>query len=137
VTANKVIHQYMVALFIIGLLVLPVKAQITPSEPIQLALGYGKLTYPLPAVGSYQLPVLGIAADGNVLDDAGKPHSLSQLLKNNNKYTLLSFVYSNCSDVNGCPLVSGSITFSNLSQGMTLFISSRKRSRFVVIFLFS
>jgi cytochrome c peroxidase len=105
VTAKKMIDQYLLALLIVGLLVLSVKAQSATSEPTPLAPGYGKLAYPLPAVGSYQLPALGVAADGNVLDDTGKQHSLRQLL-NNKKYTLLSFVYSNCSDVNGCPLVS-------------------------------
>lgn len=67
-----------------------------------LAVGYGELDYTPPAIGSYQLPSLGLAADGQVLDEQGQAQSLQQILTG--KYTLLSFIYSNCSDVNGCPL---------------------------------
>jgi len=66
------------------------------------ALGYGKLGYPLPAAGSYALPPLGVAADGEVLDATGDTRRLYQLFEG--KYVLLGFVYSSCSDVNGCPL---------------------------------
>ena len=71
---------------------------------VPLALGYGKLAYELPQVGSYALPALGQAADAKVLNEKGESHSLHQLYAG--KYTLLSFIYSNCSDVNGCPLTS-------------------------------
>ena len=74
----------------------------TSSPGIPLAPGYGKLGYKLPAIGSYSLPVLGDAADGEVLDTDGHHKSLHALLAG--KYTLLSFIYSNCSDINGCPL---------------------------------
>lgn len=67
-----------------------------------LAPGYGKLNYQPPAVGSYQLPVLGKAGDGEVLDASGQTLSLHQLF--DGKYVLLSFIYSRCNDVNGCPL---------------------------------
>jgi len=71
---------------------------------VPLAPGYGKLTYALPQVGSYALPSLGQAADAEVLNERGESHSLHKLYAG--KYTLLSFIYSNCSDVNGCPLTS-------------------------------
>ena len=71
-------------------------------EPIPLAPGYGILGYDLPVVGSYKLPSLDTAADGQVLDENGNRQSLHSLFKG--KYSLLSFIYSNCSDVNGCPL---------------------------------
>jgi len=74
--------------------------QTNPAIP--LAPGYGKLDYELPAPGSYKLPPMGQAADGEVLDSNGKPVRLHELYEN--KFTLLSFVYSTCSDVNGCPL---------------------------------
>ncbi len=72
---------------------------VTPTAP-----GFGKLTYELAAVGSYKLPPLGKAPDGQVLDEQGQAISLQALYKG--KYTLLSFIYSNCKDVNGCPLSS-------------------------------
>ncbi len=68
------------------------------------APGYGDLGYPLPTVGSYQLPTLGRAANGEVLDTDGQPRRLHQLF--GDKYVLLAFIYSTCGDVNGCPLSS-------------------------------
>ena len=73
------------------------------GEPAQvLAPGYGALQYEPPAAGSYQLPPLGTAVDGRVIDDSGKPLTLYELL--GDKFVLLGFIYTHCSDVNGCPL---------------------------------
>ena len=73
------------------------------GEPAQvLAPGYGALQYEPPAAGSYQLPPLGTAVDGRVIDDSGAPLTLYQLL--GDKFVLLGFIYTHCSDVNGCPL---------------------------------
>jgi cytochrome c peroxidase len=66
------------------------------------ALGYRELPYKLPAPGSYDLPALGQAADGPVLDQSGAGLNLGQLY--GDKLVLLSFIYSTCGDVNGCPL---------------------------------
>ncbi|WP_434360542.1 redoxin domain-containing protein [Parasalinivibrio latis] len=66
------------------------------------ALGYGPLPYRIPDPGSYALPPIKPAADGTVLNTEGKPERLSNLLSG--KYTLLSFIYTRCSDVGGCPL---------------------------------
>ncbi|MCB1622231.1 MAG: SCO family protein [Thiothrix sp.] len=74
-------------------------ASVTPSAP-----GYGELPYALPPAGSYALPPLGLAADGKVLDEQGHEQDLYHLFAG--KYVLLSFIYSNCRDVNGCPLSS-------------------------------
>jgi cytochrome c peroxidase len=67
-----------------------------------LAPGYQALGFPAPVPGTYQLPVLGSAADGKVVDSNNKDTSLHQLF--GRKVTVLSFIYSTCSDVNGCPL---------------------------------
>jgi len=72
------------------------------SAAAPLAPGYGDLGYPLPAPGSYALPSLGEAADGEVLDTNGDAHSLKQLL--DGRVSVLSFIYQSCHDVNGCPL---------------------------------
>ena len=74
------------------------------SATVPLAPGYGKLGYELAEVGSYNLPALRNAPNGKVLDETGKPIKLHDLYQG--KYTLLSFMYSNCKDVNGCPLSS-------------------------------
>ncbi len=66
------------------------------------APGYGRLNFPAPVAGSYQLPVLGVAGDGLTVDVDGKDLNLHDLM--GDKLVLLSFVYSTCNDTNGCPL---------------------------------
>jgi cytochrome c peroxidase len=70
--------------------------------PTVLAPGYFALDFPAPVPGSYQLPPLKVAADGPVLDDAGRSKRLYDYL--GDRVVLLSFIYTTCSDVNGCPL---------------------------------
>lgn len=74
-----------------------------PSKTV-LAPGYGKLEFVLPSIGSYKLPGLGQAADSKVVTSRGKQVNLYDLM--GDKFTLLSFIYTRCSDVNGCPLAS-------------------------------
>jgi len=72
----------------------------TPQPP--RAPGYGGLGFDAPAAGTYALPSLGLAADGNVIDADGKPVRLHDLMAG--KLVLLSFIYASCSDIDGCPL---------------------------------
>jgi cytochrome c peroxidase len=72
------------------------------TESNSSAPGYGQLGYPLPRIGSYELPPLGGAANGRVLDSHGTTRDLYDLF--DGRYVLLAFIYSTCSDVNGCPL---------------------------------
>ena len=71
---------------------------------VVLAPGYGPLQYTPPPAGSYALPALGVAADGRVINDAGVPLTLNALL--GEKLVLMGFIYTRCSDINGCPLAS-------------------------------
>jgi len=64
--------------------------------------GYGSPQYQPPAPGSYQLPPLGSAADGKVLNTLGEPLALQDLI--GDKLVLMGFIYTHCSDINGCPL---------------------------------
>jgi cytochrome c peroxidase len=73
-----------------------------PAQLQILAPGYGTLEFSAPEPGSYTLPVLGLAADGKVLDTQSNPLTLHSLM--GDKIVLLSFIYSTCSDINGCPL---------------------------------
>ncbi|MGB0865839.1 MAG: cytochrome c peroxidase [Granulosicoccaceae bacterium] len=68
----------------------------------ELAMGYKGLSYAAPIPGSYELPPIQAAADGQVLNEQGQALALHDVLRGKN--SLLAFVYSNCSDVNGCPL---------------------------------
>lgn len=77
-------------------------AQGGSAQDVPLAPGYRPLPFPAPKQGSYVLPRLGLAADGQVLDSDGKPLNLRGLY--GDKLVLLSFVYATCDDVNGCPL---------------------------------
>ncbi|MEJ2456493.1 MAG: cytochrome c peroxidase [Candidatus Thiodiazotropha sp.] len=79
----------------------PASADLAASP---LAPGYGELGYAPPPVGSYQLPPLGQAADGEVLDSEGRSQRLHRLF--GDRYVLLAFIYSRCSDLDGCPLSS-------------------------------
>jgi cytochrome c peroxidase len=77
-------------------------ADLRAEEQAPLAPGYGDLQFALPAPGTYALPPLGEAANGRVLDAGGKAIDLHGLM--GDKIVLLSFIYSTCNDVNGCPL---------------------------------
>ncbi len=84
------------------------------SAPPPAAPGYGALGYRLPRPGSYALPPLGGAPDGEVVDAIDQPRRLHDVF--GGKIVLLSFVYSRCSDVNGCPL--SSFVFYQLKSAM-------------------
>jgi cytochrome c peroxidase len=72
------------------------------AEPQILAPGYEPLKFTPPSPGSYALPPLGAAGDGEVLSVDGTPAALHDFL--GDKVVVLSFMYASCSDVNGCPL---------------------------------
>lgn len=74
------------------------------GRPPPLAPGYAPLGFEAPAPGSYALPPLGAAGDGAVLDATGRSLRLHELY--GNKVVVLSFIYTSCPDVNGCPLAS-------------------------------
>ena len=67
-----------------------------------LAPGYAPLSFTPPEPGSYTLPAMGSAADGAVIDSEGNSAQLHDFL--GGKPTVLSFIFTTCDDVNGCPL---------------------------------
>ncbi len=73
-----------------------------PTQPQILAPGYSVLEFPAPEPGTYALPPLGEAADGTLLDSSGAAVSLHGLY--DDKTIVLSFIYTSCPDMNGCPL---------------------------------
>ena len=85
-----------------------VHAQIKQAtQSIALAPGYSNLKFAAPIPGTYKLPLLGQASDGDVLDSSGHATTLHNLMGNtgsSDKIVLLSFIYATCSDINGCPL---------------------------------
>ena len=77
-------------------------AQEQASNPEVLAPGWSELEFEPPTAGSYQLPPLGLAGDGTLLDSQGETTHLHGLM--GDKILVLSFIYSSCSEANGCPL---------------------------------
>jgi cytochrome c peroxidase len=61
-----------------------------------------KQAFAIPEPGSYALPPLGPAADGEILSAEGEATRLHDLFGDG--VVLLSFVYTQCSDAEGCPL---------------------------------
>ena len=64
-----------------------------PRAPVDVAR--------LPAPGSYRLPRIIAAPDGEVLDSDGRAQRLHRLLAG--RLTVLSFMYTYCRDPDGCP----------------------------------
>jgi len=74
----------------------------TDNSAEVLAPGWTELEFEPPNPGSYRLPPLGAAGDGRVIDSSGEAMTLHQLM--GDKVLVLSFIYSSCSEANGCPL---------------------------------
>lgn len=74
------------------------------TAPLVLAPGYAALNYQAPLPGSYQLPPVQAARDAPFIDSKGRRGRLHALYDGH--VTLLSFIYTHCDDVNGCPLAS-------------------------------
>ena len=72
------------------------------ARPEILAPGWGILNYEAPAPGTYRLPPIMLAADGRVLREDATAANLFDLM--GDRLVLLSFFYTRCTDVNGCPL---------------------------------
>ena len=76
----------------------PSRAQTTG----RFGAGLRALSFKPPEPGSYALPAMGSAADGAVIDSDGNSLQLHDFL--GGKPTVLSFIFTTCDDVNGCPL---------------------------------
>tara|TARA_E500000178_G_C17002363_1_gene746344 strand:- start:1458 stop:2162 length:705 start_codon:yes stop_codon:yes gene_type:complete len=86
----------------ICLLPLVATAQEAIYDSFVLAPGWTKLSFIPPESGTYTLPTYPKATNGNVINHKSEVKSLYQLY--DNKITLLNFMYTTCTDINGCPL---------------------------------
>ena len=78
-------------------------ADVVASEVRIIADGWvAELPYEVPKPGTYTLSKINKAAGGTVLDVQGNELNLDELL--GDKIVLLTFIYSSCTDLNGCPL---------------------------------
>ena len=72
--------------------------------------------YDPPAPGTYTLPVVRRAADGDVLDSDGRAFRLRELT--HGRITVLSFIYTRCAAAKACPYATGVLNqLHRLSQG--------------------
>lgn len=61
--------------------------------------------YDIPAPGTYRLPVIRPAGDGQVLTASAKVEKLHSILFG--RITIVSFVYTRCADPRACPMATG------------------------------
>jgi cytochrome oxidase Cu insertion factor (SCO1/SenC/PrrC family) len=61
--------------------------------------------YEAPAPGSYDLPVVKPASDGDMLDPSGQPLRLRDLTRG--RVTVMSFIYTRCAAARACPMATG------------------------------
>jgi cytochrome oxidase Cu insertion factor (SCO1/SenC/PrrC family) len=93
---------------LLSLLAMPVATALAGDEAPRPELSLGRTAeydYDVPAPGTYTLPVLKPAADGVVLGSDGKPTRLHDLA--DGRITILSFIYTRCSDPRACLRASG------------------------------
>ena len=67
----------------------------------------GSHNFTIPASGSYKLPALKAAGDGDVLTIEGKPARLKSFMTG--KITVVSFIYTLCNEERGCPYLMGKL----------------------------
>jgi cytochrome oxidase Cu insertion factor (SCO1/SenC/PrrC family) len=74
----------------------------TSAAAAPLTDGY---EYAAPKPGTYSLPVVKKAADGEVIDPEGRPHHLRELI--HGRVTVMSFIYTRCAAAKACPYATG------------------------------
>ena len=99
------------------------------ASAVVLAPGYSKLDFPAPVPGTYDLPVLWAAADADVLTSNDKAVRLHELM--GDKAVIMSFIYTSCGDVNGCPLAT--FVLSQLQEPIRADPTLRDRVRLITI----
>ncbi|MGH7310290.1 MAG: SCO family protein [Candidatus Rokuibacteriota bacterium] len=72
------------------------------AGPAALDPGGPRFEYQPPRPGSYELPTIKTAADGQVVDAAGARRQLHELM--GDRIVVLSFISTRCADAHGCPL---------------------------------
>ncbi len=82
-----------------------------------------------PAPGTYTLHRIMAAPDGRVLGIDGRPQALSSYMRD--QITLLGFIYTTCTDPEGCPLAYR--VFDALKEAITATPALRGKVRFVTL----
>jgi cytochrome oxidase Cu insertion factor (SCO1/SenC/PrrC family) len=78
------------------------------SERPELSIGRSpQYDYDPPVPGTYTLPVIDAAGDGEVLTAEGKRARLRDIVRG--QVTILSFIYTRCADPRACPMATGAL----------------------------
>jgi len=80
---------------------------IAPALADTVGSADGRPLYELPVPGSYELPVIDRVGSHLLLDDSGTRVSMPDVPPGG--CAVVSFIYANCSDAGGCPLVLASL----------------------------
>ena len=80
-----------------------------------LAPGWTNLTFTPPSASSYTLASFSPAKDGDVINQREENTSLHDIY--DDKVTLLNFMYTTCTDINGCPLATA--VFHKIQQKLS------------------
>jgi cytochrome oxidase Cu insertion factor (SCO1/SenC/PrrC family) len=83
---------------VVGLVTLSLAATAIPSRD-------DDHDYDAPEPGSYTLPVVKAAGDGEVLDSKGESLRLRELTQG--RVTVMSFIYTRCAAAKACPMATG------------------------------
>jgi cytochrome oxidase Cu insertion factor (SCO1/SenC/PrrC family) len=86
-------------LLLLGLLTMALTAAARPPRNSAAA------DFAVPAPGTYALPVVKAAADGEVLNGQGEIVRLRELTRG--RVTVMSFIYTRCAAANACPMATG------------------------------
>ena len=113
----------------IGLVCLLPAACAPPAESPSEETPPDGLEYVPPRPGTYELPPIQEAADGSVIDADGSARRLFDYM--GDKYVLLSFVYTRCSNPIGCPLATR--TLDEVERGLEAEPDLAERVRLVTL----
>ena len=92
-----------------------IMAQEVTYDNTALAPGWTSLTFTPPSASSYTLASFSPAKDGDVINQREEKTSLHDIY--DNKVTLLNFMYTTCTDINGCPLATA--VFHKIQQKLS------------------
>jgi len=78
------------------------RQHVVPKDRVELTFGRSEdYDYDPPEPGSYVLPTLGNAADGRMRAPDGRTRSLYEVMAD--RICVLAFIYTRCTDPDGCP----------------------------------
>lgn len=100
---------------VFGIFVIACAAPTPPQQAAGARVPPAGLEYAPPPPGSYELPPIEPAVDGAIIDADGTRRHLFDYL--GDRYVLLSFIYTHCTDSEGCPLATGVLDMVRESLG--------------------